>query len=121
MSRPRDRWLDQEAGPGRPALRDDQGPHRPAAGSTRPDRHGGRPRDQPELPDGCAARAREHRQILALCRRPARVVDLASDMDLPVGVVRVLLGDLASTGCVRVLATPAARPVTNNATAEGCA
>ncbi|HEY5351216.1 MAG TPA: DUF742 domain-containing protein [Streptosporangiaceae bacterium] len=44
----------------------------------------------------------EHRQILAQCRRPITVVDLASDIDLPVGVVRVLLSDLSEYGIVRI-------------------
>jgi hypothetical protein len=44
----------------------------------------------------------EHRQILARCRRPITVVDLASDIDLPVGVVRVLLSDLSGYGIVRI-------------------
>ena len=47
----------------------------------------------------------EHRRILSLCRRPTPVVDLTSEIDLPLGVVRVLLGDLTSEGMVRVLAT----------------
>jgi hypothetical protein len=47
----------------------------------------------------------EHRRILSLCRRPTPVVDLTSEIDLPLGVVRVLLGDLASEGMVRVLST----------------
>jgi hypothetical protein len=34
------------------------------------------------------------------------VVDLASDIDLPVGVVRVLLSDLSQYGALRVVATP---------------
>jgi Protein of unknown function (DUF742) len=44
----------------------------------------------------------EHRQILSLCRRPGTVVDLASDIDLPPGVVRVLLGDLSDHGMVKI-------------------
>jgi Protein of unknown function (DUF742) len=47
----------------------------------------------------------EHRQILNLCRRPTPIVDLTSEIDLPLGVVRVLLGDLTSEGLVRVLST----------------
>jgi hypothetical protein len=54
----------------------------------------------------------EHRQLLARCARPVTVVDLASDVDLPVGVVRVLLSDLAEQGIIRVLATPRG-PATN--------
>ena len=47
----------------------------------------------------------EHRRILSRCRHPVSVVDLASEIDLPVGVVRVLLGDLAGEGMVQILAT----------------
>jgi hypothetical protein len=54
----------------------------------------------------------EHRQLLARCQRPVAVVDLASDIDLPVGVVRVLLSDLSEQGIIRVLVTPRG-PVTN--------
>jgi hypothetical protein len=45
----------------------------------------------------------EHRRILALCERPARLADIASDLRLPVGVVRVLLADLIVDGSVRVV------------------
>ena len=45
----------------------------------------------------------EHRRILSICRRPVPVVDLTSEIDLPLGVVRVLLGDLLSEGLVRVV------------------
>ena len=54
----------------------------------------------------------EHRRILSLCRRPIPVADLTSEIDLPLGVVRVLLGDLASEGMVRVLSTQK-QPVTD--------
>ncbi|MCG7207963.1 MULTISPECIES: DUF742 domain-containing protein [Streptomyces] len=41
--------------------------------------------------------------LLALVRRGARpVVELAADADLPLTVVRVLLGDLAEAGLVRI-------------------
>ena len=45
----------------------------------------------------------EHRRIMELCRWPKPVIDLASETDLPVGVVRVLLGDLIDEGLLRVL------------------
>jgi hypothetical protein len=45
----------------------------------------------------------EHRRILGICRRPMPVVDLTSEIDLPLGVVRVLLGDLTSEGLLRVV------------------
>jgi hypothetical protein len=48
-------------------------------------------------------RTPEHRKILALCERPARVADIASDLRLPVGVVRVLLADLTTDGSVSVV------------------
>src|SRR3569833_3814941 len=44
----------------------------------------------------------EHLRLLARCRRPITIADLASDMDLPLGVVRVLLGDLRDRGLARV-------------------
>jgi hypothetical protein len=47
----------------------------------------------------------EHRRILSLCRQPIPIVDLTSEIDLPVGVVRVLLGDLASEGMVQINST----------------
>jgi hypothetical protein len=45
----------------------------------------------------------EHRRLMELCRWPKTVIDLASETDLPVGVVRVLLGDLIDEGLLRVL------------------
>jgi hypothetical protein len=45
----------------------------------------------------------EHRKILALCRQPATVADVASDTALPVGVIRVLLADLVLQDRVTVL------------------
>ncbi|WP_455361181.1 DUF742 domain-containing protein [Streptomyces sp. SYSU K21746] len=45
----------------------------------------------------------EHRALLALCRSETQsVAELAADADLPVGVVRVLLGDLLEAGYVKV-------------------
>ncbi|MER6997648.1 DUF742 domain-containing protein [Streptomyces sp. NPDC000410] len=45
----------------------------------------------------------EHRALLALCRAETQsVAELAADADLPVGVVRVLLGDLLEAGYVTV-------------------
>jgi hypothetical protein len=54
----------------------------------------------------------EHRRLLAMCRRPTPIVDLTSEIDLPLGVVRVLLGDLTSEGLLRVLSTQK-QPVTD--------
>ncbi|MCX4759979.1 DUF742 domain-containing protein [Streptomyces sp. NBC_01275] len=45
----------------------------------------------------------EHRTLIDLCRTETQsVAELAAGADLPVGVVRVLLGDLLELGCVTV-------------------
>ncbi|MFF9768901.1 DUF742 domain-containing protein [Streptomyces sp. NPDC053086] len=45
----------------------------------------------------------EHRTLIDLCRAETQsVAELAADADLPVGVVRVLLGDLLERGRVTV-------------------
>ncbi|MEU6599505.1 DUF742 domain-containing protein [Streptomyces flaveolus] len=45
----------------------------------------------------------EHRTLIDLCRPETQsVAELAADADLPVGVVRVLLGDLLELGCVTI-------------------
>ena len=45
----------------------------------------------------------EHRALIELCRTETQsVAELAAGADLPVGVVRVLLGDLLEMGCVKV-------------------
>ncbi|MET7983675.1 MULTISPECIES: DUF742 domain-containing protein [unclassified Streptomyces] len=45
----------------------------------------------------------EHRTLIELCRaEPLSVAELAADTGLPVGVVRVLLGDLLERDCVAV-------------------
>ncbi|BAU88145.1 DUF742 domain-containing protein [Streptomyces laurentii] len=45
----------------------------------------------------------EHRALLHLCRAETQsVAELSADADLPVGVVRVLLGDLLEAGLVKV-------------------
>jgi hypothetical protein len=50
----------------------------------------------------------EHRRLVELARRPVAVADLAADLGLAVGVVRVLLGDLLARGLVTVHRPPAA-------------
>ncbi|MGD0926889.1 MAG: DUF742 domain-containing protein [Streptosporangiaceae bacterium] len=52
------------------------------------------------------------RSLPTRCGRPITVVGLASGIDLPVGVVRVLLSELSQHGIIRVLATPRG-PVTD--------
>jgi Protein of unknown function (DUF742) len=95
-----ERWLDEDAGP---VVR----PYALTRGRTRPagDRldliaivtaaNGARPDSQMGLDP-------EHLTLLRLCRLPVSVADLASDLDLPVGVVRILIGDLRERSLVRV-------------------
>jgi hypothetical protein len=96
-----ERWLDQEAGP---VVR----PYAVTKGRTLPS--GGAWFDlidivvqTGELTSEDFRPGPEHRRILGLCRQPIPVVDLTSEIDLPVGVVRVLLGDLTHAGMVRVI------------------
>jgi hypothetical protein len=46
--------------------------------------------------------APEHLRVLEACRAPASVADVAAETDLPVAVVRVLLGDLRDRGLISV-------------------
>jgi hypothetical protein len=110
MIAPRDSWLDRAAGP---IVR----PYAMTKGRTLPSE--GTPVGLIDVvvavdlrpPEGFRL-GPEHRQILAVARHPVTVVDLASDIELPVGVVRVLLGDLTDHGMLKIL--PARRgPVTD--------
>ncbi|HEY6315037.1 MAG TPA: DUF742 domain-containing protein [Streptosporangiaceae bacterium] len=49
--------------------------------------------------------APEHISVLQLARVPTTVADIASDVDLPLGVVRIILADLRELGLV-VISTP---------------
>ncbi|HEV7931720.1 MAG TPA: DUF742 domain-containing protein [Actinomadura sp.] len=44
----------------------------------------------------------EHEKILEFCRDPLSVAEVAADLDLALGVVRILLGDLLDYGLVEV-------------------
>ncbi len=50
----------------------------------------------------------EHHAIVAAAWEPISVVELASTLDLSIGVVRVLLGDLRSAGLISLYEPPAA-------------
>jgi hypothetical protein len=43
----------------------------------------------------------EHRTIVDLCKRPMAVAEVASALDLPVSVTKILIGDLIGAGQVR--------------------
>jgi hypothetical protein len=42
----------------------------------------------------------EHREILALTRKAQSIAEIAGQLDLPIGVVRVLVGDLLQANLV---------------------
>ncbi|GAA4395854.1 DUF742 domain-containing protein [Actinomadura sp. NPDC048032] len=100
MTPPGERWLDREAGP---LVR----PYAMTRGRTRPEGAGF------ELiamvaatgvPPGDRLRySPDHARVLRGCARPVTVVDLAADLGLPLGVVRVLLGDLRDKGLIAVV------------------
>jgi hypothetical protein len=48
--------------------------------------------------DPTPAMQSEHAAILRICRYPTAVVEVASDLGLPVGIARILLGDLLAAG-----------------------
>ncbi|MFD0690687.1 DUF742 domain-containing protein [Actinomadura fibrosa] len=53
----------------------------------------------------------EQYRMLALCRRPTTVADIASDLALPVGVIEVLADDLMDLGLLGVARpAPVGRP-----------
>ncbi|MEV4760667.1 DUF742 domain-containing protein [Micromonospora sp. NPDC049559] len=99
-------WLDEEAGPLVRAYTMTGGRARPAAGgfdlvafvvAGPPERLAGRPQFQPE-----------HRMIVEMAQEPISVAELSAHLDLALGVVRVLLGDLLAAGLVDIHEPPAA-------------
>ncbi len=44
----------------------------------------------------------EYVAVISQCRQPKPVADLASDLDLPLGVVRILLSDMRDQGLVLI-------------------
>ncbi|WP_344463172.1 DUF742 domain-containing protein [Kitasatospora kazusensis] len=56
--------------------------------------------EPPDLADD--ALNREHLRILALCRELLSVAEIAAHLALPLGVVKVLIGDLWDLGAVHV-------------------
>lgn len=44
----------------------------------------------------------EQARIIERCRRPLSVAEVAAELDLPLGTVRVLLGDLIEAGLVEL-------------------
>jgi Protein of unknown function (DUF742) len=50
-----------------------------------------------------SALAPEHIRVLQLARVPTTVADIASDVDLPLGVVRIILADLRELGLIEIV------------------
>src|ERR1700746_4007577 len=44
----------------------------------------------------------EHREVLRMCRLPISVADIAADLDLPLGGVRILLGALTEMSLISI-------------------
>ncbi|MGN9792613.1 DUF742 domain-containing protein [Streptomyces sp. NPDC054847] len=64
------------------------------------------PPERKELPGGTLARVMpELRAIVELCRRMRTVAEISALLKMPLGVVRVLLSDLADQGKIRVYGT----------------
>ncbi|GAA3611034.1 DUF742 domain-containing protein [Nonomuraea rosea] len=55
----------------------------------------------PETGRGARRMQPEHRTIVALCKRPLAVAEVASALNLPVSVTKILIGDLIETGRLR--------------------
>src|SRR5580704_7558807 len=99
-----ERWLDAEAGP---VVR----PYALTRGRTR---HSGAAFDLVATVTATHTRIAdpgalgpEHFSVLQLAHVPTTVVDIASDVDLPLGVVRILLADLREL-CLIAVRQPAA-------------
>ncbi|GAA2094049.1 DUF742 domain-containing protein [Actinomadura alba] len=103
MSAPKDTWLDREAGP---VVR----PYAVTRGRTRPQG------DDFDLMAVVTVTAQapldprrlspEHLRILQVCAVPTPVVDVAVDVAVPLGVARVLLGDLRDEGLITLVTEP---------------
>ena len=94
-----DQWLDRDAGP---VVR----PYALTGGRTRP-----RGESIDLLATVLSTRAGtysdlqlepEYQRVVRHCRRPKSVADLASDLDLPLGVVRILLSDMRENGLITI-------------------
>jgi hypothetical protein len=105
MTRARERWLDEEAGR---LVR----PYALTGGRTAPTGHrfdllamvvarSGSARDTRDLDPA-------HLLVLEYAKSPAAVIDLAAALDLPAGVIRILLSDLLERSLVAISDPPQA-------------
>ena len=56
----------------------------------------------PRTSDDVSELGPEHGRLLRFCRLPVSVADLATTLDLPLGVVRILIADLREHGLVNI-------------------
>ena len=98
-------WLDAEAGPVVRPYTMTGGRVRPIAGGF--DLVAFVLADRAADPAGHQHLPPEHRQIIGMARQPVSVAELAAHLDLAVGVVRVLLGDLLAGGLIALHEPPA--------------
>lgn len=92
-------WVDQDAGP---VVR----PYALTGGLTRPS---GQRFDLLDLVRAVRRAAwdrpqlsPEQAELLQCCQMPTTLVDLAADLDLPVGVIRILVSDLRERGLITI-------------------
>jgi hypothetical protein len=92
-------WLDQDAGP---VVR----PYALTGGLTRPS---GQRLDLLDMVRAARRAAQyplelspEQAALLERCQMPAPIAELAAGLDLPVGVIRILVGDLRERGLVTI-------------------
>jgi hypothetical protein len=92
-------WLDQDAGP---VVR----PYALTGGLTRPSGQRLDLLDMVRASRGAAQRlpylTPEQAELLECCQMPAPLADLAADLDLPIGVIRILVSDLCERGVVAI-------------------
>ncbi len=98
-------WLDQDAGP---VVR----PYALIGGLTRPS---GQRLDLLDMVRAARRAAQDPPQLspeqaalLQRCQMPAPIAELAADLDLPVGVIRILVCDLGERGLVTIHRAPPA-------------
>ena len=99
MQPPDSEWVDQDAGP---VVR----PYALTGGLTRPS---GQRFDLLDLVRAVRRAARdlpqlspEQAELLRRCQMPTTLVDLAADLDLPAGVIRILVSDLRERGLITI-------------------
>jgi len=104
-----DQWLDRDAGP---VVR----PYALTGGRTRPT---GETIDLLALVSSCDLNVvddlllePEYLEVMRQCHQPKPVADLASDLDLPLGVVRILLSDMRERGLI-IIRPPARNRLTD--------